>query len=145
MTEVDQQYLEKIKDEHMALGRKISRFRRLVESRATPEELQNALIDLKAELAEHFELEEEGGYFSDAVEVAPRLKGQVDRLLAEHTELLDIVGELLVQSETCQDDDEAWKKFHAHAIDFVKRQAGHERAENSMVQEAYERDIGDKD
>ena len=95
-------FLQEIKQDHVelhALLGKTERALRLPSVDRKPRELVYLLFALQHRLAIHFALEEEYGYFEDALEVAPRLSSQAEALRAEHKELFAEVCHLADEAE----------------------------------------------
>ena len=107
--------------------------------------LVSLLNALAVHLQTHFEFEEGDGYFEDLFEKAPRMASTVDHLLREHGEMLEEVDQLV---EIARDDfaskhdtSELAQRF----AQFHDKLAAHEHAENALVQEVYNVDVGTKD
>jgi hypothetical protein len=94
--------LEKVRAQHFelrhwvdslqaTLKREVSEESRAADATRMREDLET----LQAMLPEHFALEEEGGYFSDILAVAPRLTRQVERLQANHPVFLEQSRDLI--------------------------------------------------
>ena len=57
--------------------------------------VREALVELQAEIADHIEITERpGGLYTEIVEAAPRLSGNVQRLRDEHPEMRDAADAL---------------------------------------------------
>lgn len=108
-------------------------------------ELVGVLGSLSTALHRHFELEEQDGYLGEAVAFAPRLATEADRLLQQHPMLSEELTSLHQNASIAGMSDERWASYVNQAHKFVERLIDHERAENDLVQTAYEEDIGDKD
>jgi len=97
-------------------------------------------------LADHFRYEEEGGYFSEAVLVAPHLVERAKALESEHQSILDLLQSYC--HKTCADgvDPQVWWATAKEAfLEFEKAIARHEHEENLLIQEAFLSDFGTKD
>lgn len=97
-------------------------------------------------LAQHFRFEEEGGFFSEVVLVAPRLVERAKALEGQHQALLDLLHSFC--DKTCADgiDKEQWWSHATEAfLRFKKEISRHEHDENMLVQEAFLADLGSKD
>lgn len=89
-------------------------------------------------LETHFAAEEEGGYFAEAIAVAPRLSRQASVLEAQHPELLDRLGSLL----SAVDGDDFPASARARHEEFREALLEHESAENDLLYDAFETDLG---
>jgi hypothetical protein len=97
-------------------------------------------------LAEHFRYEEEGGYLSEAVLVAPRLVERAKILESQHKPILDLLESYC--HKTCADGVEPqvwWATAKEAFLEFEKAIAQHEHEENLLIQEAFLADLGAKD
>lgn len=120
-------------------------FCRMLAEPPAREELMSILGKLSTALHQHFELEERDGYLGEAVAFAPRFSEEANRLLAQHPILSEELSALLERLRENDFSEAGWPRFIERANRFVKMLVEHERAENDLVQSAYEHDIGDKD
>ena len=141
---VDRSYHQRVKEDHAEMGRHLAELRSALADQGNILRLSTLLDEFKTELAEHFELEEEDGYFSDAVAHAPRLHDDADRLLEQHRELADRLGQLCQVAKDATPDVE-WESIEAQVNQFIELLIQHERAENSLILDAYGQDIGTHD
>jgi len=94
---------------------------------------------------DHFDHEESGGYFAEAIDAAPRLSERADALLAEHAQMAEQLVELQHRA-AMQTTGARWRHALDHGfVDFMDRFLAHEEAENKLLQEAYFDDIGAED
>jgi hemerythrin len=142
---VDSDFLKKIKQEHAELGRLVSELRAALADQGNVAALSALLERLKAELVEHFAIEEAGGYFNEVLTEAPRLKANADLLLGQHEELMQKLKSLCNAAKHAAVSEEKWAQLVANANGFIASLIEHERGENYLLQEAYERDIGPED
>jgi hypothetical protein len=113
---------------------------------STVDEVSTMLAQLGDDLVKHFALEENGGYFADALLHAPQLISKANALLAQHPKMCmqakDLVREL---TDSRQVGESWWSRttdlFHA----FRDEIARHEKQENVLLQEAYTQDLGAND
>ena len=113
--------------------------------RTTQVAFVGGLSQLKSELLAHFDHEEMSGYFTDAIEVAPRLKSRADKLLEEHPQLAKTLDRLLGIAESGDPTDSWWKSMTEAFAQFHEEFDEHERGETELIQEAYNRDVGTDD
>jgi len=112
----------------------------------TVEEACHLLAQLGDRLVKHFALEEQEGYFEEAVLHAPQLVAKVNRLLAQHPKMCS-QAHSLVQEATGQPSQAAewWETTHRLFLAFRDELLRHERAEDRLLQEAYNLDLGSHD
>jgi hypothetical protein len=107
--------------------------------------LAAALADLRDRLAMHFALEEAFGYFDDPLDVAPRLAHQADLLRSQHADLFLHISALAERGEALLYEDEPAARIRHLADDyrrFYQSLLAHEHAENRLIFEAFDDDIG---
>lgn len=102
--------------------------------------LPDMLDELYDRLSEHFLAEEQGGYMQDALRRAPHLAEEAARLVGEHPLFL-------LEIKACRlEADEQSAPFSAELRGrfrkFTERYLHHEHHENSLVQRAFDVDIG---
>ena len=101
-----------------------------------------ALTALRDHLAEHFQLEENGGFLEESLARLPRLASEAKQVLAEHPGLLEEADRLITQSSRGDIPANGWASL-CHDVDqFATRLLDHERRENSVVQQGYNEDLG---
>lgn len=99
-----------------------------------------------AELVEsHFDHEECGGYMAEALARAPRLTPTAEKLLAEHSILLDDAKKLQILARSGVESDAWWRQIDSDFRHLKSRLLAHEHAENKLLHEAFSRDIGASD
>lgn len=97
-------------------------------------------------LPEHFRIEEEGGYFSEAVLVAPRLVERAKVLQSQHRLLIELLRSLCTQISSDQFNiQNRWAVAEAAFLRFRQEISRHEQQENLLLQEAFLADLGAKD
>ncbi|PHR99754.1 MAG: hypothetical protein COA78_24660 [Blastopirellula sp.] len=105
--------------------------------------ISEKIKDLKLRLQKHFSHEEAGGYLHEALEQAPHLTEEAMRLLKEHPEFLQELQEM------SQWIDQSRKQWHTELKSrfrrFTERFLNHEHHENSVLQKAFDEDIGSND
>lgn len=131
-----------MQQEHQHLASLIERAQQAVEKIASPVMCQAQLQNLRDELRRHFQLEEQGGYMQEIREKRPNWNDRIDDLLTQHAAMLSTMGELLDEADEIVRRTEQWQ---ANFEKLLSALDNHEHAENQLVQEAYEQDIGSKD
>ena len=107
--------------------------------------LIDKLCQLRDQLALHFSLEEAYGYFDDPIDVAPQLGRQAEHLRAQHKELYVDLCDLVERGERLFYDEQhaalaLW--IGPQFVEFDQRLRRHEEAENELITQAYDDDIG---
>jgi len=110
------------------------------------EEISQLLAQLGDRLIYHFTSEEEGGYFAEALLHAPELISKANALLDQHPKMCTRAKILRAELHRAEASTEEWrthtaKLFHAFRDELLR----HEMQENTLLQEAYQRDIGIND
>lgn len=96
----------------------------------------------RVHLADHFRFEEDHGYMNEALKREPRLERQAQALLAEHQLLVDSLQGLLEEAAGLPKLDDAYRnKVHA----WLAEVRNHESKENSLVEDAFNMDLGAED
>lgn len=124
---------------------RLEEFCKLLAGPPAKESVLVVLPTLSTELHRHFELEERDGYLGEAVAFAPRLSGTAERLLKQHATLAEELTALLQSLRGDTGSEAWWGTFVAQGEQFIRSLVDHERAENELVQDAYEEDIGVED
>jgi len=133
-------------NEHACLSEMLDNIRRTLAAR---NESRSAIAakfqELNLVVLEHFEHEEQDGYFREVIERAPRLSERADALLSEHPAM---AARLVALQTLAARRDEAvrWSTSLGKMFErFVECFRAHEYAENQLIQEAYTDDIGAED
>jgi hypothetical protein len=104
-------------------------------------EAAKAAVDVLAELAthldHHFAQEENGGYLEEALTLAPRFTSQAAELLRQHPAILEKVGVLRKTANLSLRQSDAWMRLRSEVTDLIRDLIAHERAENQIVQQAF--------
>ena len=140
-------FMQEIKDDDRRLKRLLNQFRQLVVGRSMTDldglRLETLIREVRDRIVFHFALEEAYGYFEDPITVAPRLCDRIEQLRSEHGELhadacriMDALGE-----------SESRARLNLAAIqemccEFLHRFDAHEAAENALIVQAFNEDIG---
>jgi hypothetical protein len=97
------------------------------------------------QLAMHFSLEEAFGYFDDPISIAPHLCTRADELRADHQVLFLDLCAIVDQAESLLDHHqyrELTQLFVMRFDSFYEQLKAHEAAENDLMLEALDDDIG---
>jgi hypothetical protein len=106
------------------------------------DDLVACLQRTRAQLAEHFRFEEQNGYLTSVLERNPHLGHAVERLGAEHGELLSLLDELCRQARSAATVS---AELSPRVGDWARKVRRHEQRENILVEDAYNLDLGTKD
>ena len=133
-------------DEHQHLREILQEIERaLAERQARPPIVAGFVDDFSSHVLAHFEHEESDGYFAEIVTIAPRLNSQVEQLRAQHDQFRDLLDVMRQFARRGNGSNAWWCEMEVHFRDFTQAFLAHEHAENSLFQEAYDRDIGAED
>ena len=111
-------------------------------SREWAESVLAPLSELADRCSEHFRLEEQAGLHVQLRDQSPRLAFQLERLLSEHSQILEVLRKLVknLQAQAlAQGEAEPLKERVLAAVEAVRE---HERAENEAMMDAYWEDLG---
>jgi iron-sulfur cluster repair protein YtfE (RIC family) len=137
---------ESLREEHACLMELFPRVREVLAARtAKPQKVVDLLEHLAQHVLDHFEHEERGGYFTEAVQAAPQLHKQIKALLNEHTEMALQLIALHQHAASGPAKSDWWRKLEEGFEAFHERFTAHEEAENWVALVAYGDDIGTGD
>jgi iron-sulfur cluster repair protein YtfE (RIC family) len=135
--------------EHRELFEQLTALRTMLATESPPgcerlRELVRAIATLRVHLADHFRQEEMGGFLEEAVARMPRLGSAATDVLGQHPQLLADLDALVAQFGNVDDAPcaEAWRQTHLAFEAFMRHMQAHERAENAVVQQGYNEDLG---
>lgn len=135
----------KVLEDHRALKALLQQIESaLAGQTATIAEVGDLLARLGDDLVKHFALEEDGGYFSEAMLRAPQLLAKANELVAQHPKMCTLARDLVDLGPVQKSDDwwqETRRRFQAFKAELLK----HERHEDQLIQEAYNQDLGSHD
>lgn len=136
-----------IADEHDELRRLLQQFRTMLAAKNADRRELTVRITALADLIEsHFgHEEEEGGYFSEVLAEAPRLQQKIDALRQQHAEFRTTLDKFRALGRGHRGSPHCWQTLELFFDHFIAQFLEHERIENALVQEAYERDLGDSE
>lgn len=137
---------DRIEAEHHALGQEASALHELMtEPDRQRVVVQERLLQFAEHVSEHFENEERGGYFSDAVKKAPHLSSMAAKLEEQHEPLLESLQALTTLARAGVESEAWWDRIAADFDRLAQQLQQHELGERSLLQRAYGQDIGSGD
>jgi hypothetical protein len=136
-----------IHDEHERLDLFFSEITRALAQpeMSRPHVVMGLMAELVALLQNHFAHEEDGGYFTELVEVYPRVAETVERLRQQHRTMLATVRAIHGHLARTADRESCDPAIRRDFLQFVQQCDEHQHEENSLVQEAFCQDIGASD
>lgn len=135
---------EQTQQEHEQLRERIRFLHQRMEDRpAEPGKITALLRELRDALEAHFRGEECDGFFDQIVTRAPQLSRLAQKLTQEHADMLRQADSLILiaAADASTIPADLISGFQA----FSKLLMRHESEENSMLQSAYQDDLGTKD
>ena len=140
----------KIRDEHFSIKSGIQAIRQHVKSNVSEnnfktwrDKLFELINKMAAELSEHFEQEEDGGFMSDILKNVPQKKHAISQLKAEHemmTQDISVIQRCIKETKSL---DETQIVNLSHQInEFLDLLTAHEAAENLLLEDIYLRNKG---
>lgn len=143
---LDHQFFEQVKSEHAELIELMKLLRAEFNSDIRDPGTVNRLVgNLYEHIVAHFAHEERGGYLCEALERAPRLTEQAKQLLAQHETLNELLGELRNVAQRREDSELWWQALRDTFNQFSRELLRHEAAEDKLLQDAFNQDMGTAD
>jgi hemerythrin len=128
--------------EALAAHEKLMQHLQELEARAGHEtglaELAAGLSRVRSDVTAHFEFEQQGGYMSDVLDRAPHMCPRIDKLLAQHAELLESLDELITRARGGTEQTIA--SLRQRTAQWIAAVRAHESAENRLVQKVFSRE-----
>ena len=147
---VNAAFLQEIKDENTQLQQTQRSLDELAESNASLSMFAEMLGQYRDQLAWHFAMEEKLGYLDEAIDVAPRLCREAQRLRNEHGTLYEELSNIAdVAIELCyhapEGRSEAFGAIRRQYFQFASRLKRHNMSEEDLIIDALYFDIGGGD
>ncbi len=139
-------YVKLVRD-HASLRKLLNTIEKTLDERSgTIDQISDLLGQLGDRLVKHFALEEDGGYFTEALLHAPQLVSKANALLAQHPKMSQ-KAKTLIESLASPSSEgvDWWEETRARFSAFREELLRHESFENRLLQEAYVRDLGAHD
>lgn len=142
-------FLEQALAEHHDLHRTVEEIGSLLDSVPASEagaalaaQALRRVDDLRGKLRQHFAQEEEGGYLEEAIARLPSLAPQAAVLQKQHAEFMQLADRLVGDARAAATPADVWRVLHDGFKTYSKKLLAHEAAENSLLQRAYNVDLG---
>lgn len=100
------------------------------------------LCYLQELLPKHFELEERGGYFSEAAAAAPHLSRRIEELQVDHLEFVARANELVELAQNARSTPVIWDSVAKRLEELTQQLRLHENAENELILIVSHQDLG---
>jgi hypothetical protein len=104
--------------------------------------MASRLRALRGDLQAHFDSEEAGGYLAAALAAAPEFTREAEELQAQHRQLLGALDQFVAQLQNSHRSVKNWDEARQRLEDFLMRLHDHEAAENTIIQAAFDDDLG---
>ncbi|MEM8680936.1 MAG: hemerythrin domain-containing protein [Planctomycetota bacterium] len=139
--------LHDIDDEHVRMRTLLGDVAAMLKARAVPvAEAKGDLAAVVTYLAEHFQNEDrKGGFFTEIIDLAPRLSEQAERVSHEHQELLANFERFVKRAEAEEGISSWWEDAQCEFHELSKQLMEHEHREQELLQAAFDDDIGTGD
>jgi hemerythrin len=136
----------KIQEEHRQLMILLGQIGSALKERSgSIDEVIGLIGQLGHQLTKHFQTEEVGGYFVDALTEAPQLVDRANDLMLQHPKMTNSARKLAEAADPEEDPDRWWDQTAERFQALTEELRKHERDEDRLIQEAYSRDIGSHD
>lgn len=140
----------RVEEEHKKLNEDIGALKIMLLQEVSPKgfadwrmEVMWQLRDFKNQLLKHFDLEEEGGFMTDVLTVAPHAEAKINQLKDEHeTILLDLDKILALMKIMHEKSAEQLNEIRIGINDMIATLRQHENEEHRLMQQAYYREYG---
>ncbi len=104
------------------------------------------LRDFQNNLQKHFDLEEEGGYMADIMQVAPQYAFRLENLREEHRKIITDLNHIVsVLKGIDHPSPSGIERLRRRVHDLLELFRQHESEEYRLIQEAYMQDYGQGD
>jgi hypothetical protein len=130
--------------EHASLLERLSQLEAAIES-SHGARVVGHLHAIQAHLLTHFRFEEKDGYMKQVLDRAPHLHRRVQSLLAEHGQMACGLELLIAAGSALAGDQVPSDAFRHQVRQLLVIVRAHESAENQLVQEAANRELGTED
>ena len=139
-------FLRMLSTEHVEISKRVSDLRRFwsevneLGDGPKYEEMGARIRELRVHLAEHFDLEEQGGYLAGAIQRAPQLAEQAEHLKRQHQQILDTLDTYNSRLQACGESYQCWKDVLVDIEQFLDLLHDHESSEAAIIVETLDVD-----
>ena len=142
--------IKAIQNEHICMQRDRRILKRELEKPLTRENFHDwkmeflwRLQDFRFHVANHIDLEEDGGFMTEIIEMAPEKDAQVKRLAKDHKGILDKMDQLINELRPLTfADKEKLDILRTHLNNMLKAMDQHDSEENDLIQSVFYQDYG---
>ncbi len=137
---------EQVLAEHRELKELLGRIdQALADRTSTIDEVSDMLAQLGDRLVRHFAMEEDSGYFAEALTQAPQLVSRANELMAQHPKMCTGARDLVLEIDSLRSRQDWWQATRERFDAFRDELLKHEQREDLLIQEAYNQDLGAND
>lgn len=137
---------QQIDDEHHQMRELVGNLHRMLDQRSDPAAAMQAMDAYVQYLHDHFQHEDDGGFFDGITNIAPRLSERANAVSHEHEQLLSSATVFRDTLRSTQSPSATWwDEFEQGFHRLAKALMQHERREQELLQEAFLDDIGTGD
>jgi hypothetical protein len=136
---------DEVLEDHKQLKGLLAEIHGALDEKADIDRVARMLAQLGDRIVAHFTLEEDGGYFTEAILHSPHLVARANRLMAQHPKLSAKARAVIRGTLEDQGSEAWWQETRRLFDEFREALAQHERGEDELLQEAYTQDIGSND
>ena len=105
-------------------------------------QIGSRLSRTRTHITDHFRFEEHNGYMYAALQREPNLTRSIEHLRDEHRQLAEALDDLIEQTRMRQNTEES---LRAQIRSWIEKVRQHEARENTLVQDAFNVDVGSDD
>jgi len=141
-TRLTPEMLDAIADEHEALAELYEQILNVLQAVPAQRLRVCTLLDeLVEKLDKHFMHEEEGGYYSHVLKIAPWRAATVEELKRQHADLSSAVAQIARGARVAEESLQSWAVVRKDFDAFLRRCVEHEANEERVIQETYLLDV----
>ncbi|HID74531.1 MAG TPA: hypothetical protein EYP56_00875 [Planctomycetaceae bacterium] len=136
---------ERVLAQHLELRNMLADIEAALTERADVLHVSGLIANLADRIVAHFTMEEQGGYFTEAMLHSPHLVNRANALMAQHPRLCDQASRVCEGPPSNGELELWWHETQRRFAEFCEALLEHEVREDRLLQEAYIRDIGSHD
>jgi hypothetical protein len=108
----------------------------------TAAQIGSRLARTRTHITDHFRFEEHNGYMDATLHREPNLARSIEHLRVEHRQIAQALDDLIEQTQMQQYTEDA---LRAQIRSWIEKVRQHEARENTLVQDAFNVDVGSED